>query len=310
MLTGWQQVCGTRPVTIEPVADSNATASAAVDWPVRRPRYTIVQISDPHVPAEGFLFDRIDACARVQASVELVAASGCSPDVLVLSGDIADRGEAQAYGRLRPVIDAALERLNARLLVTPGNHDDVALLREHLLGREPEQGPLDEIVRVAGLRLIGLDSRVPGEVHGDLDDAQLEALAEELAEPAADGTVLVVHHPPIWSTTPMSELVALRGPGRLAAVIRGTDVRLVLSGHTHRVSAGTVAGVPVWVSPSTGSHADVLARNGFRGHAGGGFTRVDILDDGENVATFVPLTGREEILYAFSAKEPELRPAL
>ena len=108
----------------------------------------------------------------------------------------------------------------------------------------------------------------------------------------------------------MSEPVALREPERLAAVIRGSDVRLVLSGHTHRVSAGTVAGVPVWVSPSTGSHADVLARNGFRGHAGGGFTRVDVVDDGEIVATFVPLTGRDEILYEVHVDESELRPAV
>jgi 3',5'-cyclic-AMP phosphodiesterase len=122
--------------------------------------------------------------------------------------------------------------------------------------------------------------------------------------------VLVVHHPPIWSTTPMSELVALREPERLAAVIRASDVRLVLSGHTHRVSAGTLAGVPVWVSPSTGSHADVLARNGVRGHAGGGFTRIDILEDGEMVTTFVPLTGRDEILYEVDADESELRPAV
>lgn len=271
--------------------------SIAVGRPARRPRYTIVQISDPHIPAGGLLFDRVDACARVTASVEMVAAAGCSPDVLVLSGDLANQGEAGAYLRLRPVIDAALQRFGAKLLVVPGNHDDVALLREHLLGRTPERGPLDEVLRVRDLRLIGLDSSVQGEVHGELDDAQLEALADELADRTADGTVLVVHHPPIWSTTPMSELVALRQPDRLAAVIRDTDVRLVLSGHTHRVSAGTLAGVPVWVSPSTGSHADVLARNGFRGHAGGGFTRIDILDDGEVVSTFVPLTGQDEILY-------------
>jgi 3',5'-cyclic-AMP phosphodiesterase len=94
-----------------------------------------------------------------------------------------------------------------------------------------------------------------------------------------------LEHPPIWSTAPMSELVALREPQGLADVIRGSDVRLILSGHTHRVSAGTLAGVPVWIGPSTGSHADVLARNGFRGHTGGGFTRVDIRDDGEIVAT-------------------------
>jgi 3',5'-cyclic AMP phosphodiesterase CpdA len=243
------------------------------------------------------LFDRVDACARVQASVELMAAAGCSPDVLVLSGDLADHGEAEAYSRLRPVIEAALRRLGAKLLVVPGNHDDLALLRTHLLGREPEPGPLDEVVWVGGLRLLGVDSSVPGEVHGGLDDRQLEALSGELAEPAPDGTVLVIHHPPIWSSTPASELVALREPERLAAVLRGSDVRLILSGHTHRVSAGTLAGVPVWVSPATASHADVLARDGFRGHAGGGFTRIDVLDDGDTVATFVPLTGRDEILY-------------
>ena len=280
------------------------------DWPARRPRYTIVQISDPHVPADGFLFDRVDACARVQASVEMIAAAGWSADVLVLSGDLANQGEAEAYLRLRPVIADALRCLGAKLLVTPGNHDDVGLLREHLLDRRSDRGPLDEVVRVGDLRLIGLDSSVPGEAHGELDDAQLEALAAELVEPAVDGTVLVVHHPPIWSTTPMSELVALRDPGRLAAVIRGSDVRLVLSGHTHRVSAGTLAGVPVWVSPSTGSHADVLARDGIRGHAGGGFTRVDILDDGEIVATFVPLTGRDEILYEVAVNELEPSPAV
>ena len=231
----------------------------------------------------------------------MIAAAECSPDVLVLSGDVANRGEAESYVRLRPTIDAALERFGAKLLVAPGNHDDVALLRAYLLGRGAERGPLDEVVRVGGLRVIGLDSSVPGEDHGELDDAQIAALAGELAEPAPDGTVLAIHHPPIWSTTPMSELVALRDPQRLADVIRGSDVRLILGGHTHRVSAGIVAGIPVWVSPSTGSHADVLTRDGFGGHAGGGFTRVDILDDGEIVATFVPLTGRDEILYEFRA---------
>ena len=119
------------------VGDPNPTVSTRVDGPGRGPRYTIVQVSDSHVPAEGFPFDRVDACARVQASIEMVAAAGCIPDVLVLSGDVANQGEAEAYVRLRPVIDAA-QRFGAKLLVAPGNHDDVALLRAHLLGREPE----------------------------------------------------------------------------------------------------------------------------------------------------------------------------
>jgi hypothetical protein len=45
---------------------------------VRRARYTIVQVSDPHIPADGLLFGCVDACARVQASVEMIAAAGAS----------------------------------------------------------------------------------------------------------------------------------------------------------------------------------------------------------------------------------------
>jgi hypothetical protein len=63
----------------------------------------------------------------------------------------------------------------------------------------------------------------------------------------------------------------------------------------------------VWVGPSRGSHAEVLAHDGFRG---GGFTRIDVPDDGEVDATFVPLTGREQILYRDRRDEPELRSAV
>lgn len=54
----------------------------------------------------------------------------------------------------------------------------------------------------------------------------------------------------------------------------------------------------------------MLSRESFRGHAGGGFTRVDVLDDAQIVATFVPLTGRDEILYEVRPAEPELHPAV
>ena len=110
----------------------------------------------------------------------------------------------------------------------------------------------------------------------------------------------------------MSELVALREPERLAAVIRGSDVRLVLSGHTHRVQRrnprrrarvgqpGDPGATPMcWrATDSVGTQAAVAA------------PRIDILDDGEIVATFVPLTGRDEILYEVHVDESELRPAV
>jgi 3',5'-cyclic-AMP phosphodiesterase len=265
---------------------SNA-ASTGVDRRVRRPRYTIAQVSDLHVPPAGFLLERFDACARVKACFEMIVAAGCFPHLLVLFDDVADQA---AVGP------------NVR-----GNRGDAALEPAHPLGHEPGRRPLNVVVRAGGLRLIGMDSSVPGKVHGELNDAQLDALANELAEPAADGTVLVVDLPPMWSPIPPSDHVALREPERLAAVIRGSDVQLVLSGHAHR-SVGTLAGVPAWGSPSSASLADAPHRNGFGAHAGGGFTRIDILGDGDIVARLVPLRRGGEIVRAFLVADRSLPP--
>lgn len=264
-------------------------------------RHVLVQLSDLHVPARGRLYGRVDACARIEAALSAISDGDSAPDVLVLSGDLANAGEVDAYRRLRPIVEAGVAKCGAKLMVLPGNHDDVESLQTHLLDREPAPGPMDQVLCVGDLRVVGLDTVVRGAHHGELDDDQLRWLERVLAAPAAGGTVLVVHHPPIWSTSALSNLLALREPERLAAAIRGTDVRLVLCGHTHRVSGGMLGGVPVWVSPATGSYSDVLApETSLRGVPGGGFTRVDILDDGA-VATFVPLGEEHGVLYEYEA---------
>ncbi|WP_246271743.1 hypothetical protein [Amycolatopsis acididurans] len=50
---------------------------------------------------------------------------------------------------------------------------------------------------IGGLRIIALDSSVPGHGHGELSGGQLDWLARELATPAPDGTILAPHHPPL-----------------------------------------------------------------------------------------------------------------
>jgi hypothetical protein len=55
--------------------------------------------------------------------------------------------------------------------------------------------------------------------------------------------------------------------------------------------------------PATASNAGALASGGFRGHAGGGFTRIDVPNDGAIVSTFIPLTGRDEILYDVAVED-------
>lgn len=69
-----------------------------------------------------------------------------------------------------------------------------------------------------GLRVIALDTSVPGFHHGELGADRLEWLAGEPATPAPDGTILALHHPPVPSVLDLAVLVELRRQSELAAV--------------------------------------------------------------------------------------------
>jgi len=242
------------------------------------PNRMVIQISDTHIVAEGLLHDRVDSFANLASIFEQIERSPERPDAVVLSGDLADHGGATEYDRLRALVEPFAERLGVPVVYVPGNHDDLEQFRTSLFGGLGE-GPIDQTVWVDGLRIICLDSSVLGGHHGELSSTQLEALARELAKPAPEGTIVAIHHPPIPSPVKIVNLLSLRDPEKLAEVIRGTDVMMLLAGHAHHASAGLFAGIPVWIATATAYQADVLAGpETLRGLPGVAYTRVDVIE--------------------------------
>jgi len=250
------------------------------------PEHTLIQLTDLHLVAEpGELrhgVDTADALARALTSVE---ESGVRPAALLFTGDLADAGEPGAYERLREIVEPVARRLGAPALFAMGNHDDRAALRRHLLGvplrGEPgDTAPLDHVTWVGGLRIVVLDSTVPGHVHGELSPAQLAWLEAELAEPAPAGTVLALHHPPLPTSSRLSAAIQLQDRSTFGAILAGTDVRVVLAGHTHVVSAGAVAGIPVWIGGATSYISDALVpAGGERTLNAPSVSRIDLFAD-------------------------------
>ncbi len=255
------------------------------------PTHTLVQITDLHIgpdgPPDGL---GIETHPVVAAALRTVEESGLTPDALVFTGDLADHGAPEEYRRLRALLAAT----SVPTIFAAGNHDDRAALRRYLLG-EPLLGaevcaePYDHVVRLGDLRVVVLDSSVPGRAYGELRPGQLAWLRAELAEAAPAGTVLALHHPPLPNAFPLAAAMELQNRGELADAIAGTDVRIVLAGHTHVVSAGAIAGVPVWTGGAAPYLMDGLAP------AGGGralrvptISRIDLFDDAV-VATAVPI---------------------
>lgn len=245
-------------------------------------RRVILHLSDTHLLAgDRLLGGRYDAAAHLRRTLDAAEATGVRPDAVVFTGDLTDLGEPEAYRALRAAVEPWAARLGAPVIWVAGNHDERPALRAGLLDAEATEEPVIGVWNLDGLRLIALDSSVPGWHHGDLDAAQLDWLRRQLAEPAPLGTILALHHPPLPTHIPFFDILELRDQAGLADAIAGSDVRAILAGHLHYSTSGTFAGVPVSVSAASCYTMD-LARpaeevNGM--DAGQSFHLVHVWDD-------------------------------
>ena len=255
------------------------------------PIHVIAHVSDTHLLGGGRpLYGAVDTEATVSRAFAQLERSGTHPEAIIITGDLADLGEPAAYRRLRDLVEPAAERMGSRVIWVMGNHDEREPFAEILMGEEPSAAPLDRVYDVNGLRIIALDSTVPGYHHGDLEPAQLDWLRAELATPAPHGTLLALHHPPIPTPVELMAILELDHQAELADVIRGTDVRAVLAGHLHYSTTGTFAGVPVSVASATCYTIDSSAEPGTLAGIDGGqtFNLVHVYDD-QVVHSIVPI---------------------
>lgn len=213
---------------------------------------TIVHLSDTHLLAgDVALGGRYDSTAGAAAALAAVERTGIHPDAIVITGDLTDLGEPTAYRRLRELVEPVADRLGAPVVWVAGNHDERPAMREGLFDIVGTEEPITGVWDLGGLRLVALDSTVPGWHHGELGPDQLDWLRGILAQPAPLGTILALHHPPLPTHIPFFDILELQRQHELADVIKGTDVRGILAGHLHYSTSGTFAGVPVNVASAT-----------------------------------------------------------
>ncbi|WP_374945600.1 metallophosphoesterase [Agreia sp.] len=258
--------------------------------------HVLAHISDTHFLAgRRPLYDSIDTDANLLAALAALEASSIALDALVFTGDIADLGEPDAYARVRAIVEPAAARMGAEILWVMGNHDDRVAFRRGLLDSTPEQAregdaSIDRVVDLGGLRVITLDTSVPGYHHGELAAEQLDWLRDELRTSAPHGSLLALHHPPVPSPVAYMQVLELQRQHELAEVVRGSDIRAILGGHLHYSTHGSFAGIPVSVAAATCYTMDVSAPDStLVGRDGGqSITLVHVYAD-QVVHSIVPL---------------------
>ena len=208
----------------------------------------IAQVTDCHI---GFERDNPDEAntQRLHAVLERLKTGPNRPDLLLLSGDLTEFGDAASYQRL----GAMLADFPSPVRVMTGNHD----AREALSAAFPDTAVHAGFVQYShtfpGLRLLALDTLEPGRHGGAFCEARAEWLCARLDSDDQTPVVIAMHHPPIESG-----IAWLDGDNRdpwitrfAEAISNRPQVRAILCGHLHRTIHSSFHGIPLTVCPST-----------------------------------------------------------
>jgi len=212
----------------------------------------LLQLSDLHVRPPGLLaYGVVDSTAMTERALRAVAALRPPPDAVVISGDLTDCGLASEYAVLAGLLR---QSLHMPVYLIPGNHDRRDNFRTALSDFRGVQSDPDFVQYVVDdlpVRLVMLDSVVPGGDHGELCAARLDWLDRTLAADPDRPTMLVLHHPPILCGLALLDGINLRNAGALEAVLaRHRHVERILCGHHHRNIVGRLGHAIVCVAPA------------------------------------------------------------
>jgi 3',5'-cyclic AMP phosphodiesterase CpdA len=211
----------------------------------------IAQITDLHARPPGLMCNRVvDTNALLARAVDALAAERPAPDVVLATGDLTDMGRDDEYAVLR----RELSRLPMPVYLVPGNHDRREGLREAFAdaGYIPKEGPLSYVVEDHKVRLVALDTLIPGKTHGELGADQLQWLDRQLAAGRDRPTIVFMHHPPFpTGIGHMDEINCSDGAAMAAIIARNPQVERVVCGHHHRPIQIRWAGTIGSVAPST-----------------------------------------------------------
>jgi 3',5'-cyclic AMP phosphodiesterase CpdA len=222
----------------------------------------LAQISDLHVVAKGRKFyDRIDTPAFLARAVAHLNALDPRPDFVWITGDLVDQGSPAEYAHLGDI----LAGLQMRWAVMPGNHDERSNLRQAFdETRLPRTGEfLQYAIDDLPLRLLALDTLIPGESGGRLCQARLDWLSDRLEEHPERQTIIAMHHPPFLTGLTEMDAINCDNSAALGAIVaEHPQIERIICGHVHRPMVIRWNGTVVTTAPATAHQVTLDLKDG------------------------------------------------
>jgi Icc protein len=204
----------------------------------------LVQITDSHLGVnhgdpllsmnpDDSLVDVLTLVNRQQPEIDLVLATG----------DIANDASLSAYQRFYTTVS---DYLLAPMVWIPGNHDDHNMMEAIISGSK------HRLIVKDNWLIIMLDSHVPGEIHGNFSQSELDYLASALADHLDKHVLISFHHQPVPIGSQWMDRYIVQNAHAFWEVISPyRTVKGVLWGHVHQEFDDEHNDVRLLSTPST-----------------------------------------------------------
>lgn len=195
---------------------------------------------------------------RVNPDLEaplLAQIAALAPDLVVISGDLTQRARPAEFRAARAFID----RITARVLCVPGNHDTplynlaMRFLRPFSRYRRYISPDLEPVFHDPEITVLGLNTVNPfAWQRGRLGAGALSPICDKLGDDAGQMRIVALHHPP--EQDPETAKRLMKGAREALVELSNCGADIVLSGHLHHGTAAPFRAAPdlLFVQAGTG----------------------------------------------------------
>jgi len=217
----------------------------------------IAQISDLHIAGRGKKTYGIAPMGEnLRLCVDHINQLSPRPNLVLVTGDITDTGMEKQFEYARDL----LSELNIPYYIIPGNHDDRSRFLStfnHVacssIRGTGDQNFVNYVIDDFEIRLIAVDSTVPGKPGGEICDQRANWLDQRLSENTEKPTLIFMHHPPVKLGVIETDVDGFTGADKLGKIVKKyNNIEGILCGHVHLPTFTRWQGTIVSTAPSIG----------------------------------------------------------
>lgn len=216
----------------------------------------IIQITDLHLSkSETNIIYGINAYQNLVSIINQIKVID-DVDCIIITGDIANRGEYEAYINA----DKLLSDIKAPVYWLQGNHDfsEVMLQVSNKVSIKADKSFIIKKTKFILLQTVMKDEGdlSLNKARGFLFDYEMSFLKRELDENNFDNCVIALHHPPVLSNSWADRRILDNRNEFISLIEKYSKVKIVLYGHQHMAQQKIINKINYISSPPTSFHYD------------------------------------------------------